>query len=626
MKHDLLEKLEVKAGTGSRMLAEQAVLIIGHPLTDYRGVETVLHGVAMAPAQATRQQRLEASDISAHLLKRAGVVADFSVKIEQIAPSPIWQILALDLFMGNSEAGFWGWSDPHCIYLLDYWYATDPAMHFVFVYDSLEQVLLRASAQGALSRDALNQLSNEWESFYSTLLHFYHRHRERCLLVHAEQACGNPEAFDRALSSLLQRPLERKAYAPCALPAGDLQAFLSAGLAQEQYAWRCAYEDLQSQADLPLAKDTASSALSAWNDFSALTAQIRREGEALAATTAQIAQASSQLEIVQGQRAQLEARLDERQKEGELLTLQLQQVQEELDRHFIENGSLKQGLAKSRAGLETQLRELQRQLDETRATAKKAQTERDTKIAELEQLCLENGTLKQSLAQSKIALETQRVQLQGQLDETRASAKKAQSDRDTEARELLEAKDKAEKRITSLEQRPPQNVLQAAQKEKELLLLQLHQVQEELERFYLESQQPAPSQLAPTQPKQAAPKRPAPPSGAAARVKRQLSYRLGAAMIGQSKSFSGWVGMPGAVVRAVREYHHDKQLRSGEKLPPLSSYADAQEGERIKRHLSYRLGATVLANYQSPIGLIKLPWLMRKQVFEFRRERASKHT
>lgn len=564
MKHELPQKIEMNGNAISKTRAERAVLIVGHPMTDYRRVEAVLQGVGMVPAKATRQQGLAPSEVSAHLLKRAGVVPDFSQKIEQLVPSSIWQILALDLFMGNSDVGFWGWSDPQCIYLLDYWYATDPAMHFIFVYDSLEHVLVRASAGRELAAEDINRLVNEWQCFYTALMHFYHRHRDRCLLVHAEQACTNPEGFDKALASRLQRPLERDASnSVVSMALNLLETSLASSLVQEQLPWRCAYEELQSQADFPLVSGKTSSALAAWNGFSALTAQIRWQGEALAASESQLTQTQHQLEAALAEKSKLEIQLNVQQSEAELLLAQLHQVQEELERHFLENGSLKK----------------------------------------------EIEAHKQSLADAKSSAESQKNALERQLDEAKAEIMKMQSD--------LEGK------IKVLEQKAQQASPLEMQQENESLLLQLYQVQEELERYYLENQQLKQRGAQPLS-MQNVEKHPRRHYGAADRVKRQLSYRLGALMISRSNSFSGWLGMPMALLSEARRFKQEKLSREGEKLPPLSQYADVHDGERVKRHLSYRLGATLLANYRSPMGWVKLPWLMRKQVREFKRERAGK--
>ncbi len=609
----------------------------------------------MVPAKATRQQGLAPGEVSAHLLKRAGVVPDFSQKIEQLSPSSIWQILALDLFMGNSDVGFWGWSDPQCIYLLDYWYATDPAMHFIFVYDSLEHVLVRASEGRELAAEDINRLVNEWQCFYTALMHFYHRHRDRCLLVHAEQACTNPEGFDKALASRLQRPLERDASNSVVSMALDLlETSLASNLVHEQLPWRCAYEELQSQADFPLVSGKTSTALAAWNGFSALTTQIRLQGEALAASESRLIQTQHQLEAALAENSKLEIQLNGQQSEAEILLGQLHQVQEELERHFLENGSLKQevniltqGLAEAKLTSEDQRKALQRQLDEADATAKKAQNDRESiqaekakleiqlneqkseaglLLAQLHQIqeeleChfLENSSLKQEidglkqgLVEAKFSAESQKNALKNLLDDAKAAARKMQSDLEGEIK-VLEQKAQQAQQALSVEM----------QQENELLLLQLHQVQEELERYYLENQR-LKQRIAQLLSNQNIAKHPRRYYGAADRVKRQLSYRLGALMISRSNSFSGWLGMPTALLSEARRYKQDKLSREGEKLPPLSQYADLHEGERVKRHLSYRLGATLLANYRSPIGWVKLPWLMGQQVREFKRERAGK--
>lgn len=456
MKNKFSETLDFGVNVVGKRQADQAVLVVGHPMTDYRRVDTVLQGVGMLPAQTTQQLGLKPIEISANILKRAGVVPDFSVKIGQLAPSSIWQILALDLLIGNSDNGFWGWSDPQSIYLLDYWHAADPAIHFIFVYDSLEHVLVRATGGRELKPEDIAQLANEWVCFYAAVTHFYHRHRDRCLLVHAEQACLDPEGFDKVLASHLQRPLERSATNAVVSMALDLiEATLASSLVQEQYNWRCAYEELQSQADFPRVMAQSNYALAAWNNFSNLKMNIRQQPEAFF-----------------GEESRLTEIHSEQQQENELLLSQLHQAQEELERYYLQSQQLKQSTS-------------------------------------------------------------------------RPEAKR--------------------------EQEKPSR------------------------RNYC----------------------------AADRVKQMLSYRLGAIIIGRADSISGWIGMPSALLREARQFEADKQARGETKLPPLSSYADASEAERVKRHLSFRLGSTLLANYKSPLGWIKLPWLMRQQLTEFKRDRAS---
>ena len=153
------------------------------------------------------------------------------------------------------------------------------------------------------------------------------------------------------------------------------------------------------------------------------------------------------------------------------------------------------------------------------------------------------------------------------------------------------------------------------QEENELLLGQLHKVQEELERYFLENQKY----------KKNSPKKPEQKTyyGAAERVKQQLSYRLGSTMISNSRSFSGWLSMPFALNAEVKKFRKEQEKKANQKLPPVSAYSDAYEAERVKQHLSYRLGACMIKNSKSLSGWIAMPWKLSQEVKAFRKKQAD---
>nr|VFJ62271.1 MAG: hypothetical protein BECKDK2373C_GA0170839_109514 [Candidatus Kentron sp. DK] len=166
------------------------------------------------------------------------------------------------------------------------------------------------------------------------------------------------------------------------------------------------------------------------------------------------------------------------------------------------------------------------------------------------------------------------------------------------------------------------------QQENELLLLQLHQVQEELEHYYLECQRlnrqsggaTGWGQTGQTTWSNQYQSR----YGAADRIKRQLSYRLGATLIEHAGSFKGWLGMPWALRKQVREFRREKKEQGNINLPPLSDYPDAYEAEQCKQHLSYRLGAAMIANARTPLGWLRMPWALRREARDFRRSRGTR--
>lgn len=158
----------------------------------------------------------------------------------------------------------------------------------------------------------------------------------------------------------------------------------------------------------------------------------------------------------------------------------------------------------------------------------------------------------------------------------------------------------------------PAPKLKELEEENDLLLTQLHQVQEELERYYLENQSLKKNQVKPK----------AKLYGAADRIQQQLTYRLGATLIANSRSLEGWLRMPFAVRREVRAYRVDISKKGKQNLPPIHSYADAYEAERYKQHLSYKLGQALLRHIKTPWGWFVLPFALLHTINNFKKARS----
>ncbi|EOI8654642.1 SGNH/GDSL hydrolase family protein [Campylobacter jejuni] len=119
-------------------------------------------------------------------------------------------------------------------------------------------------------------------------------------------------------------------------------------------------------------------------------------------------------------------------------------------------------------------------------------------------------------------------------------------------------------------------------------------------------------------------------NSAKARIQNQLSYKLGQAMIENSKSILGFIRMP-YVLSYIKDKHKLQQKIYEEiikkdpslKLPPLESYADYQEALKFKEHLSYKLGKALIraSNNWYGGGYIKLWFEIRKLRKEFKKSR-----
>lgn len=108
--------------------------------------------------------------------------------------------------------------------------------------------------------------------------------------------------------------------------------------------------------------------------------------------------------------------------------------------------------------------------------------------------------------------------------------------------------------------------------------------------------------------------------GSAARIKQDLPYRLGAVMINNSKSIIGLIQMP-FLLR--KEFKKDNSQEKN--LPPIEAYKDIHEAEKVKQHLSYQLGEVIINNSTSLRGVLTLPFKIRKIVIQFKKERKNKN-
>ncbi|MFG5141071.1 alpha-2,3-sialyltransferase, partial [Campylobacter lari] len=88
---------------------------------------------------------------------------------------------------------------------------------------------------------------------------------------------------------------------------------------------------------------------------------------------------------------------------------------------------------------------------------------------------------------------------------------------------------------------------------------------------------------------------------AKSRIKNQLSYKLGQAMIINSKTFLGYLIMPIVLLSIVVSHKQEQKIYkqkikkdSSLILPSLEQYPDYKESIELKNHLSYKLGRALI--------------------------------
>lgn len=580
------------------------IIVVGHPQSGFDGVEELLLDSGMAEANPSRREGFMPAQISETLVKVHGGVPVQHVcvadQLAQIEVAPVWQGLALDLMLANMEQPLWGWADAQAVYLLDYWKSQDPQMVFVLVFDEPQSVFTRQALEHAdASPQEQEARINGWVAYNSALLHFHLRNPERSLLVHAAQVQTSAQSYLQQLSLHVDAQLclpseavqseaedqKRKlshdeiqirtgaAVKPKqALDGNALAQWLAQQLLEDYPQAVELYEQLQAAASMPQRSQGQTG-----RQLLASTAQAHRRSQAWSAFVAQ----QSAMQAHAQRLLQLDRELEEQ-------ALQVHQRENQI-------AQLNHASARAQQRAQEQERLLAAKVTEVQATGE----ENQLLLKQLHKVQEElEGRYLKAVQQEKTLAELLKLKA-----ELKVAQDKTTQLQQSEARLKTQLQAQSAKTSTAVD----------LEKENELLLTQLHKVQEELERRFLEN-----SKLKTAQKSQ-----PQTYYGAADRVKQQLSYRLGATMIRQSRSIGGWLSMPFALSAEAKRFKQDQAARKDLKLPPIAQYRDAHEGELIKQHLSYRLGARLLTNTKTLGGRISLPWSLYAEVKAFRKDRQS---
>uniref|UniRef100_UPI00366AADBF hypothetical protein n=1 Tax=Campylobacter coli TaxID=195 RepID=UPI00366AADBF len=111
------------------------------------------------------------------------------------------------------------------------------------------------------------------------------------------------------------------------------------------------------------------------------------------------------------------------------------------------------------------------------------------------------------------------------------------------------------------------------------------------------------------------------------RIQNQLSYKLGQAMIVNSKSLLGYIAIPIALLSITISHKQEQKIYQEKikkdpslKLPPLESYPDYKEALKEKECLTYKLGEALIkaSNNWYGGGYVKLLFEIRKLKRKFK--------
>lgn len=617
------------------------IAILGHENSGLYQVEDVLSRCGMARPRPSKKDGLAPAEITQIICRAHGIVEDAAESpFAQLQVGPIWNGLALDLVLANIGQSVWGWADPNTVYLLDFWRELEPRMTFVLVYDSPGRLLSGCAGGSVRSADDAHERINSWLAYNNAIRRFYLTHPDRCLLVHSQQV---PLALESYLEQLQARVGGQLLYKdnvawPEALPLAQLSSSLppdllvaleaakieipeisgKLGRADSYLAgqvigarpecWKL-YDQLQAIANLPLEAGQNTPAI----QESALDAWVQMQGERRALELLITRLGAYSLEVNSRLKAQ-DDHIQAKEAEIQAQVLAIKQAQEEaqakaeaLDSTLLELQYSHEELVRTNQALhmrESALHAMQSDLEVSLQALQQSRDELHVKDEALRYVDQELRSKEEAFRQMAVTSESASRRADSYEAELALSRKLAEGYKGA----LAEAQRKMQLLETHSAQHAAGAVDELAEAKAQLLVNQIAQLQDELERRAQENIKTirSVSQTAPLR------------RGAAERVKQDLPYRLGSLVVQHGATIS----LPWKVARETREFWRRQSI--GEGLPPLNEFSDSHEAERVKQHLSYRLGLILVERGNRPLAWLGLPFALLKEAKKFKKDRKQK--
>lgn len=125
------------------------ILIIGHDSSYSKNITNALHNFGLEKAMLSYTYQMTPKIIGEKLLSnsvnkrisRPSLNDSKYNPYRQRTPKKNWNSLAFDLLLANSDQSFWGWTDSNAISLLEFWSNFDEDMGFIIIYDNPKYII-----------------------------------------------------------------------------------------------------------------------------------------------------------------------------------------------------------------------------------------------------------------------------------------------------------------------------------------------------------------------------------------------------------------------------------------------------------------------------------------------------
>lgn len=505
-------------------------------------------------------------------------------------PKSMWDYIPMDLMIANIDNEFWGWADKNALENLEYWKNLDPSIYFVLTYDQPQSLLHKLESENEeISKEIILEKLDDWNAYNTKMLDFFEKNPERAILINNERVKQQNNSSIKALYSQV-------------VPNEFNQ------------------QEIVSLEELSMEQTVSESPIS-----SVLFNTIINNSPEISETFSKLNQQAN-FPSVEYYNSDIDSVIDA-WRENKNRTSKINEYKEEISSLDQKTNLLKSDLLETKVNLEkknilymeslAEGEKLKLKVDHSTKETLKYKKEKENILLE------KNAILDES---NKLLSELHCIQ--GEFDRLYSDNNKYKNDNATIRKELenirninKETIDENEKILQGnkkliLEIENNKDLLSKAIKEKDVLseenhrmILELHSIQEEFERLYMQVKVNHERNLI---------------YGAADRIKNQLEYRLGACLINSSTNICGIFKMPFSLMSVYSKYKKEYKEKRWNELPPLETYQDFQEGEKIKLHLSYRLGKVLMKYIKNPFMWLFIPYKLIMERSAFKKHKSSK--
>jgi hypothetical protein len=443
------------------------------------------------------------------LLAANGLDSDLSMAENKLGIGKMWEDLAVGMLQANMNQKEWGFADERSVWALEFWAVIEPQTRFALGYVSLGQAIaIYRQIYKEVTDDNIHSLALAWVAWNTELLAFAQKQGKRAVFFNLYEGTTHPSRLANTCSKKLGLQMldwqKLEGNEPTSWPTSedlvDLRLPNLGAVRSLQKKLDAACTALLNPNTQVMTTPQKDKGLDGWSIFGVfgksrqLTQELNQTRFDLQKAQADLTHASEQLadlevkqqelkiehqrhtrlaaEELESEKEKAKVTLRDQQEESSLLLKQLHQVQEELEKIFINR------------------EELIKQVQESEKINAQAQTRAlaaEKKFAELTKAKADSDKKATEAQASATAIEKKFAELT-----------KAKADSDKKATEVQANAAAAEKKAielstqlqaasaTTLQQK---KASEEALQESELLLNQLHQVQEELESFLLKNKE-----------------------------------------------------------------------------------------------------------------------------------------